>query len=189
MACMKNSVNNGVSHIDIRRGHIDFCAKHFFAVVKFARFHASEKIKVFFGRTVPVRAFFSRFGQGPAGKTYFFGRKVTDISFPFFYKLFRALIHYVEIVRGVVEVIPFEAQPLYVSFDAVYKFLVFFEGVCVVKSEIAGTAVFSGGPEIQAQAFGVAYMKAAVRFGRKTCFDCGHFSFGKILIDDILDKI
>ena len=60
------SVNDGVSHVQIRRGHINFGSQASFPVRKFAVFHPLEQIEIFLDASVPVRAFFSRFGQRAA---------------------------------------------------------------------------------------------------------------------------
>ena len=56
-----NTVDNRVTHIDIRRCHVDFCTQHFGPVGKFAVFHSFKQRQVFFHRTVAVRTVFARF--------------------------------------------------------------------------------------------------------------------------------
>ena len=60
------SVNNRITHIQIRRRHIDLCTQCLFTVVEFSFFHSLKQIEVFFNGAVAVGTVFAGFGQGAA---------------------------------------------------------------------------------------------------------------------------
>ena len=57
---MCNSVNYRISHVDVRRSHVDFSTKNLLTISVFSVLHFGKKLKVFLNRTVPVRALLSR---------------------------------------------------------------------------------------------------------------------------------
>ena len=101
-------------------------------------------------------------GDGSAGGGYLFLRQVAHIGLAFFDKLYGVFIQGLEIIRSIVFSIPVEAQPFHVFLDGIDIFGVFLGGVGVVETQVAFAAVFFGQPEVQANGFGMAYMKITV---------------------------
>ena len=60
---MKNPIHNRISHVQVGRGHVDFCPQNLGSVGEFSLFHPAEQIQILFDGTVAVRAFRSRLGQ------------------------------------------------------------------------------------------------------------------------------
>ncbi len=63
---VRNAVNDGVAHIEVRRRHIDFCTQNLCAVRELTRRHTAEQIKILFDTAVAVGAVFARFGERTA---------------------------------------------------------------------------------------------------------------------------
>ena len=57
MVHMSHTVNDRISHVDIRRSHIDLCTQNFLAILIFAFLHLLKKTQVLFDGTVSVWAF------------------------------------------------------------------------------------------------------------------------------------
>ena len=66
MAHMRHSVNNGITHINIRRSHIDTGAEYLFPVGISALLHLPEKPKILLHGTGAVRILLTGFRQGSA---------------------------------------------------------------------------------------------------------------------------
>ena len=92
-----------------------------------------------------------------------FGGQLTDVGQTLFDQLHGALIHHLKIIRGVVEaVIPVEAQPVDILFDGIDVLRIFLGGVGVVHAQVAHSAEFISGAEVDAQRFAVADVKVAI---------------------------
>ena len=75
-----DSVNNRVSHIDIRRCHINFCTKYALAVCKLTRFHLLKETQVFFHALVSARTLLARLFQSAAVFLNLLSIQAADIS-------------------------------------------------------------------------------------------------------------
>ena len=144
----------------------------------FALAHFAEKTQVFFNRTVTVGGVLARFRESAAVSVHLFRGLLVHIGKARLYQMFGAVIHPLEVVARKVEVIlvavlPVKTQPLDRFFDGVHVFLVFLDGVGVVKAHVAVAAVVTGKTEIQADALGVTDVQVAVRFRRKAGTDAG----------------
>ena len=60
-----------------------------------------------------------------------------------------------EIVGGVIDVFPAEAEPLDVLLDGVDILDVFFDGIGVVEAQVARAAILTGDAEVEADGLGV----------------------------------
>ena len=79
-----NAVDDGVAHVYIARGHVNFQTQGFAAVWERAVAHFIKQIKVFFHAALAVGAVFARFGERAAVFAHFFGRKIVHIGFAVF---------------------------------------------------------------------------------------------------------
>ena len=60
MGDVENAVHDGVAHVEVGRGHVDFGAKDAGAIGEFAGLHAGEEVEVFFDGAVTVGGVFCR---------------------------------------------------------------------------------------------------------------------------------
>ena len=142
---MSNTIDDRVTHIHIRRCHVNLCTENLFSIGIFALFHFFKKLKVFFNRTVAVRAFFTRLCQSTTILADLVGGQVTDISFAFFDQLDCSFIHLTEIIGSEEKsVLPVSTEPFDICFDGFYKFTFFFCRVGIIKTHIKLTVVFFG---------------------------------------------
>jgi hypothetical protein len=99
-------------------------------------------------------------------------------------------IELLEIIRRIVEIVaPIEAQPMHIGLDGIDVFLLFLGRIGVVEPQIALAAEFLRNAEIEANRFGVADVKVAVRLRRKAGDDLRitpRFAIGR---DNVADKI
>lgn len=132
--------------------------------------HFLKEVEIFFYGAVSVRAVFSGFGEGTSIFPDLFRGQVTDIGVCLFYQLEGVFIHLLEVVGGVEEsVLEVETEPAYVFDYGVYVFLLFFDWVCVVEAEVAGTGfVFEGDSEIKTDTFSVTDVQVTVGFWRES---------------------
>src|SRR5207248_943110 len=103
-------------------------------------------------------------GQRTATETHILLRLIVDISFSSTNEIFRPVVELFEIIRSVMEVLaPIESQPADITLDSVDILLLFLGWIGVVKAKAAVATKFLGNTEIQADRFGVANMKIAIR--------------------------
>ena len=101
------------------------------------------------------------------------------------------LVELAEVVGGVAEAIPLEAEPAHVFHDGIDVLLLFFFGIGVVEAQIGFAAELVGEAEVDADGLGVADVEVAVGLGRKAGLDDGvAVLFGAdILGDDVAEEV
>ena len=133
-----NAVDDGVAHVYIARGHVNFQTQGFAAVWERAVAHFIKQIKVFFHAALAVGAVFARFGKRATVFAHLFGGKVVHIGFAVFNQTNGVIKQLVKVIRRKARLArPMKAQPLYVFFDGADIFIVFFFGIGVVKTQVA----------------------------------------------------
>ena len=130
-------------------------------------FMRSKQIQILFDRTIAIRAVFARLGQRAAILANFFGRQIVHVRLAIFDQLDRPLVELIEIIRGVEEAVPVEAEPLHVFHDRVDVLGVFLLRIGVVEAQVRMSAEFVGEAEVEADRLGVADVQISVGLGRK----------------------
>ena len=109
---VQDAVHDGVAHVDVGRGHVDFGAEDAGAVGEFAGLHASEEVEIFFDGAVAIGAVFAGLGEGAAVLADFVGGEVVDVGFAGLDQLHGPFVELVEVVGGEAEAFPVEAEPV-----------------------------------------------------------------------------
>jgi len=165
---MEYPIEHRIAQINITGTHVDLGAQDARAVLKFAGAHAPKQIEIFVHRTLAKRAVGAGLGQRAAGGAHLFVALIVDIGIAGADQVFGPVVELREIVRRMIEILaPIEAQPAHVALDRVDKFLVFLGRIGVVIAQVAVPAEFVGDAKIEADRFGVADVKVAVRLRRK----------------------
>ena len=187
---MSNTVDDRITHVHVRRCHIDLGTKNFFSIGIFAFFHFFKKLEIFFNRTVTVRALFSRICQSSTVLADLIGSQVTDISFSFFDQFDGCFIHLSKVIRSKEKsVLPVSTKPFDISFNRFYKFTFFFCRVCIIKTHIKLAVVFLGKSVIQKNGFGMSDMEVSIRLRWETCLHMIVHALCQILLYGLLNKI
>ena len=117
-----HTINDRITHVHIRRSHINLCAKHLRPVLIHAVLHILEQLQILLDRTVAVRALLTRLRQCAAILPDLIRRKITDKRLSFLDQLDRCLIHLVEIVgRKEQPILKICTKPLYIRDDGLYE--------------------------------------------------------------------
>ena len=134
---MSNTINNRVSHIHVRRCHINLSAEYFLSVCIFTLFHLLEKLKILFNSSVSVWALFTWLCKCSAVFTDLICCQVAYVCFSFLDQLYSSFIHLVKIIRCKEKsVFPVSTQPFDISFNRFYKFAFLFCRVCIIKTHV-----------------------------------------------------
>ena len=184
------TVDNRVTHVHIRRCHIDLCTENFFSVSVFALTHLLKKLQVLFYSTVSVWALFTWFCKSSSVLTDLVCSQVADKCLAFFDQLHSGLIHLVKIIRSKEKsVLPVSTKPFDISFNRFYKFTFFFCRVGIIKTHIKLAVVFLGKSVIQKNGFGMSDMEVSIRLR----WEAGVYgiinTFCKVFINDVFNKI
>jgi hypothetical protein len=209
---LADAVDGRVAQVDVARRHVDLGAQDVRAVGEFAGLHSAEEGEVFLGRAVAVGAGLAGFGQRAAVGAHLLRALRIDIGLAVADQGLGEVVHPLEVVRGVVEVlVPVPAQPPHRIDDGIDVLLLFLLRVGVVEAQVAGAAVVARQAEVQADRLGVAEMQVAVGLGREAGADFrrvhsadyllrgraglpgpgapGIPAGGKVGIDDVADEI
>ena len=95
---MGHTVNNRISHIDIRRSHIDLGSEHMAAVREFPVFHFFKQFQILFYTSVPVGTFLSRLSKSSSVFPDLFRTEIADKSLAFLDQLYGCLIHLIKVI-------------------------------------------------------------------------------------------
>ncbi|MNN07532.1 hypothetical protein D3C81_1203590 [compost metagenome] len=158
MRRMHDAVDDRVSQIDVRRGHVDFGAQHLLPVLEFAGAHPFEQVEVLLDRAVAVGAVFTRLGQRPAQLADLVGAEIIHVGFALFDQQHRAFVHLLKIIRRKMQFFPIEAQPFDVFLDRIDILYVFFHRVGVVESQVGASAKLVRQREVDPDRFGMPDM-------------------------------
>ena len=140
---MCHAVNNRVSHINVRRCHINFSAKYLTSVFKLSVFHFFKQFQVFFHTSVSVWAFFSRLCQSSSIFSDFLCCQVADKGFSFLNQLYCCFIHLLKIIgRKIEAVLPVCAKPFNICFNRFHKLYLFFCRIGIVKTHVKLSMIF-----------------------------------------------
>ena len=164
---LADAVDGGVAQVDIGRGHVDLGAEDGLALVVGAGAHFLKLGEVLPDGAVAVRAVLAGRFEVAAVFAKFVLSEVADEGLAGADELQRALVHEIEIVRGVVVVgAPGRNRASARPRGWIRRIPdIFLGGIGVVHAQVALTGVFGGEAEIQADGFGVADVQVAVRPG------------------------
>ena len=137
---VSNAVNHRITHIQIWRGHIDFQARDMGPVRKFSSPHASEQVQILCYQTITVRAVFTGLSQRATGGANFFSVQGADVGLTITHQRFSVVVDLLKIVRRVGNGLPLKAKPSHIVLNGFHIFVVFFDGIGVIKAQIGCTA-------------------------------------------------
>jgi len=150
MRGMEDAVHDRVAHVEVGRGHVDFCPEDTCPVGEFAGLHAGEEVEVFLDGAVAKGRVFAGLGEGAAGLADLVGGEVVDVGLAGLDELDGPGVELGEVVRGVAEALPVEAQPADVGLDGVDVLLLFLFGIGVVEAQVGFAAELVGEAEVEA---------------------------------------
>ena len=163
-----DAVDDGVAEVHVGIGHVEFGAQHHRPLYGLGRIHLLEETQVLLDGAVAE-------GTGPAGlrrRTLLlgnlFGCLLVDIGQALLDEPDGKVPELLEIVGGIVDVLPVESQPLDVAHDVLHIFRIFLGGVGVVEAKVADAAEFLGDAEVHTDGFGVADVDVSVGLWRES---------------------
>ena len=190
MRHMCHTVNDRVSHIDIRRCHINLCAQHLLSILEFSVFHCLEQLQVFLNGAFSVRTVLSRLCQCPSVLSDLFRSQVTHICLSFFDQFYCAFVHLLKIIGCKVKMIlPVSPQPLDIFFDRIHKLHFFFGRVGIVKTHMESSIVFFCQSVIQKNGLGMSDVQIPVRLWRETGAHMIVNAFCKVFVYFLFNEI
>ena len=182
-------VQRRIAQVDVAAGHVDLGAQRACTVGELAGAHAAEQIEVLLDAAVAIRRIAARFGQRAAVFAHLLGGEVADEGVALADQLLAGQVQDLEVVGGVAQVVPVEAEPAHVVLDRADVLGVFLGRVGVVQAQVALAAEFAGDAEIQADRLGVADVQVAVGFRREAGLDGRVLAAGEVLANDLPDEV
>ena len=148
-----------------------------------------KEVEIFLDDPVAIRAVLAGLGEGAAVLADLVGGEVVDVGFAVLDELEGPLVELAEVVGGVAEAVPVEAEPADVFLDGVDVLLLFFFGIGVVEAQVGFAAELVGEAEVEADGLGVADVEIAVGLGGKAGLDDGVAElFGAHIFGDLIAK-
>src|SRR5579884_276973 len=149
MLGVQDAVHHRIAHIEVRRIHVDLGPQRPRTVGKLAGLHATKEIEILLNRAIAIGTFLAAL-EIAAILGDLFGRQIADIRLAGPDELLGPLIQLLEIIGGVIQAVPLEAEPAHVLHDGVDVLDVLLDWIGVVKAQVALAAVLSGEAEVQA---------------------------------------
>jgi hypothetical protein len=159
------------------------------AVGELAGAHAPEQVEVLLHGAVAPGRVAARFGKGAAVGAHLLGVEVADEGVALPDQLLRGQEEHLEIVRGMAQLRPVEAQPAHVLLDRGDVFGILLRRIGVVQAQVAKPAELRGDAEIQADRLGVADVQVAVGLRREPGADRRMPAAGEVVADDLADEV
>ena len=143
MRHMCHTIDDRITHVHIRRRHINTGSQYLLAILILSVLHLGKDAQIFFDAAFPPRIVLARMLKISSGLTDLLRRQIRDISLSFFDQLHSTLIHAPEIVRRKEEtVFIIRAEPLYILLNGFHELAFFLGRIRIVKTEIKLSAVF-----------------------------------------------
>ncbi len=173
MLGVEDAVHDRVAHVEVGRGHVDLGAQDAGAVGKLALAHALKQVEILLDAAVAVGAVCAGLGEGAAMLANLLGGEVIDVGLAGLDQLHRPREELIEVVGGVAETVPLEAEPAHILLDGVHVLLLFLLGIGVVKAQVGEAAELVGQIEVEADGLGVADVQVSVGLRRKARLNDG----------------
>ena len=124
MVChMCHTIQDRITHIDIRGCHIDMGTQYLCAILVHAVFHIFKQLQIFFNASVTVWIFLTRLCQCSSVGADLICAQIGYICFALFDQFYRAFIHLIKIIGCKEETIfPVSPKPFDISLDGLYEF-------------------------------------------------------------------
>ena len=187
---LQDTIHHRVSHIHIGRGHIYFCTERHCPFFKLPVLHSLKKVERLLYRAISVRRVYTGLGRVFPLLGNEFGGLLIYIGFPFFYEPYCPVIKLLEVIRSIELFIPLKAEPFYIFLYGIYKLLLFFFWVGIIKAEIYRRVVLLTQTKVDANSLRMPNMQITIRLWRKTKTDfIGAKPVCYIFFYDLLNEI
>ena len=185
-----DAIEQRVAEEHVGVSHVYLSSQHEGAGDGLAAIHEAEQAQAFLCRTVAEGAV----GAGLRGSAlllgYHLGALLIDVSPTLHDEPFGKVPKLLEVVAGIEDVVPLEAEPLDVVLDALYVLGVLLRGVRVVETEVACAAILLGNAEVQRNGLGMTDVQVAVRLGREARLDASAVkTFRQVLLHFLLYEV
>ena len=164
MRGMDDAIHDRIAEMHIGVGHIEFGTEHHRAFHGFGGIHLVEEFQVLLDGTVAI----GRRRSGCCRRTLllcdFFRGLLVDIGIALFDHPYGKVPQLLEVVAGIIDIPPVEAEPLDIVENILHVFVVFLRRVGIVETEVAHATVFLGDAEVHADGFGVSDVQVSVGF-------------------------
>ena len=97
MCHLADAIQDRVPHIHIGRGHVDFGAQYFFALVELSCLHARQQIQVLLHAAVAVWAVPAGLGKRATVLPGLLGSEIADVSVALLHQVYRPVVELLEI--------------------------------------------------------------------------------------------
>ena len=188
---VRDAVDDGIAHRDVRRRHVNLGAQDVAAVGELSRLHAREDIKILLDAAAAARALPARLRQRAAIGADLLRRQVVNVGQPLLDQGPCILVKLLKVVRRIVAAIaPGESQPPDVLLNRVDVLRVLLRRIRVVKTQVAKPRILFRRAKVQADRLRMTDVEIAVRFGRKARMHAlGMLAALPVLVDDVVDEI
>ena len=211
-----DAVDRRVAQVDVGRAHVDFRAQHHAALGVPAGAHFAQARERLGGRALAPGTVDAVLGQRAARGAQFLGALFVHVGVARTDQVFRRLVHGIEIVARVVQVLgavgaPVKAEPAHRIEYRIDVLLFFLLRIGIVEAHVADAAVVAREAEVEADRLGVAEVQVAVGLGRKARADfrrigrragvrrsearapapgaCGVFAARQVGVDDVANEV
>ena len=185
-----DTVNDRITHIDVRGSHVNAGSQDLLAVRIFSRLHILKHLQILFHGALSAGIVLSRLREGASVLLDLLRGEIGDICLSLFNQFYSRLIHLSEIVRREEKpVLPVSAKPLDVRLDGLYKLDILLCRVGIIKTHIELAVVLLCQSVIQKNALGVSDVQIAVRLRWKPGMHGIIDTLSQILVNNHLDKI
>ena len=186
---LNDAVHDRVTEVHVGVGHVEFGSEHHRSLYGLWCIHLLEQPQIFLHGAVTVGAGDTRGGRCTLLLSDLLSGLLVDVGIALLDHPNGEIPQLLEVVRGIVDMSPLEAEPLDVVEDVLDILGVFLRGVGVVEPQVADAIELLSHTEVHADGFGVSDMQIAVGLWREARLNASSvFTIGQILLDKLLHE-
>ena len=186
---VQNAINQWVTEKHVGMSHIYFCTKHKCSRLTFAAVHEFKQAQVLLNRTVAERTVGAWAGGGSLLLGNHFSTLLVNIGTSLLDEPHGKVPQLLEIVAGIIDIRPFEAQPLDVVFYAFNVFRVFFDGVGVIETQVTDAAIFFCKTKVNSNSLSMSDVQIAIGFRGEACLQSSTvFPFSQVFFYKLFNE-
>ena len=152
-------------------GHIQLGTQHHRTLYGFSGVHLFEQSQVLLNGAVAVRTGASWLCWCTLLLGNLLRGLLVDVCQAVLDEPYGKIPQLLEVVAGIVDVLPMETEPLDVAHDVLYVFRILLRGVGIVETQIADTAELLSHTKVHADGLGVPDVNIAVGLWWETCLN------------------
>ena len=176
---LNDPVHNRIAKMHIGISHIKLSTQHHTPLDSLRCIHLQKQFKILFNRSIAIWTVLAWLGRRTLLCCNLFRTLLVNVSQSSLNHPNGKVPQLPKIIGSIINIAPFESQPLNVIENIFYILCILFAGIGVIEAKITHAVVFFSYAEIHTDSLCMPYVKITIRFWRKPrLYSAAIFAFG-----------